>query len=41
MPQRPGKHDQEDDRNQQQIRLQDGKVAEYQVNLKITFVLEG
>ena len=26
---------------EQQIRLQDGKVTEYQVNLKITFVLEG
>jgi hypothetical protein len=25
----------------QQVRLQDGKVTEYQVNLKITFVLEG
>ncbi len=26
---------------EQQVRLQDGKVTEYQVNLKITFVLEG
>ena len=26
---------------EQQVRLRDGKIAEYQVNLKITFVLEG
>ncbi len=26
---------------EQQVRLRDGKVTEYQVNLKITFVLEG
>ncbi len=26
---------------EQQVKLQDGKVAEYQVNLVITFVLEG
>ena len=25
---------------EQQVRLKDGKIAEYQVNLKITFVLE-
>jgi flavin-binding protein dodecin len=26
---------------EQEVRLRDGKVTEYQVNLKITFVLEG
>ena len=26
---------------EQQVRLRDGKVAEYQVNMQITFVLEG
>ncbi len=26
---------------EQQVRLRDGQVTEYQVNLKITFVLEG
>ena len=26
---------------EQQVRLRDGKIAEYQVNLKIPFVLEG
>ena len=26
---------------EQQVKLQDGKVAEYQVNLVVTFVLEG
>jgi flavin-binding protein dodecin len=25
---------------EQQVRLQDGKIAEYQVNLQITFVLD-
>ena len=26
---------------EQQVRLRDGKVAEYQVNMQITFVLDG
>ena len=26
---------------EQQVRLKDGKVTDYQVNLRITFVLEG
>ena len=26
---------------EQQVRLRDGKVAEYQVNMQVTFVLEG
>ncbi len=26
---------------EQQVKLRDGKVAEYQVNLQVTFVLEG
>ena len=26
---------------EQQVKLRDGKVAEYQVNMQITFVLEG
>jgi flavin-binding protein dodecin len=26
---------------EQQVRIKDGKVTEYQVNLRITFVLEG
>jgi flavin-binding protein dodecin len=26
---------------EQQVRLQDGKITEYQVNLRVTFVLEG
>ncbi len=26
---------------EQQVKLKDGKIAEYQVNMQITFVLEG